>query len=108
MPKGGSSSTFPNYRHSRNLNFCSKMKEGIMIRKSRSLMTTLVLLSLLPLLFLQPVAAQDKVTLVFLTFESPALTAKFWDDAIKAALTKLPDSANIDVQRIVSPNIDRT
>ena len=106
--KGGWSSTFPNYRLSRNLNFSSKLKEGIMIRKSRSLLTTLVLLSLLPLLFLQPAAAQDKVTLVFLTFESPALTAQFWDDAIKAALAKMPDSANLDVQRIVSPNIDRT
>ena len=79
-----------------------------MIRKSRSLLATLVLLFLIPLLIVQPAAAQDKVTLVFLTFESPALTAQFWDNAIKAAVAKMPDGANINVQRIVSPNIDRT
>jgi raffinose/stachyose/melibiose transport system substrate-binding protein len=79
-----------------------------MIRKSRSLLTTLALLFLIIPLTLRSATAQDKVTLVFLTFESPSLTAQFWDNAINAALSKMPDGANITVQRIVSPNIDRT
>ena len=77
-----------------------------MARKYRSFSLLLVLLSFL--LLAQPIAAAEPVKLVFLTFESPALTASLWDNGIKAALASLPKDSNITVQRIVSPGIDRT
>jgi ABC-type glycerol-3-phosphate transport system substrate-binding protein len=42
--------------------------------------------------------------LTFLTFETPALDAKFWDKSIDAALTDLP---GVTVDKIVSPDADR-
>src|SRR5258706_3862909 len=87
--------------------FIKYLKEGSMFHKKRSLWVTVVLLTMVAM-FVQSIRAADPVNLVFLTFESPALTATFWDNAIKAALAKMPDGANINVQRIVSPNIDRT
>jgi multiple sugar transport system substrate-binding protein/raffinose/stachyose/melibiose transport system substrate-binding protein len=42
--------------------------------------------------------------LSFLTFETPALTAKFWDDSIAEALKTVPD---VKINKIVSPNTDR-
>lgn len=77
-----------------------------MARKRLALLMLLIL-SVSVLSFALPVAAQDEpVELVFLTFESPVLTAEFWDNAVAAALETLPD--NITVRRIVSPGIDRT
>ncbi|GIG00881.1 ABC transporter substrate-binding protein [Catellatospora citrea] len=43
-------------------------------------------------------------SLTFLTFETPALTAKFWDDSITDALKSVPDTK---INKIVSPNTDR-
>src|ERR1700737_1264379 len=78
-----------------------------MINKTRTVLMTFVVLSI-SLLLIRPVSAADPVKLVFLTFESPALTATYWDNAIKASLAALPKDSNITVQRIVSPNIDRS
>src|SRR5258708_32248235 len=78
-----------------------------MIKKTRSVLMTFVLLSM-SLLLLQPISAAEPVKLVFLTFETPALTASYWDKAINAALATLPKDSNITIQRIVSPGIDRS
>src|SRR5258708_191479 len=78
-----------------------------MIKKTRSVLMTVVLLSL-SLMLLQPISAAEPVKLVFLTFETPALTATYWDNAINASLASLPKDSNITVQRIVSPGIDRS
>jgi len=43
-------------------------------------------------------------TLTFMTFETPALDATFWDNSIEAALTDLP---GVEVEKIVSPDADR-
>ena len=51
-------------------------------------------------------ATGEPVELVFLTFETPVLTAEFWDTNIAEAQKSLP--ANVTVKRIVSPGIDRT
>jgi multiple sugar transport system substrate-binding protein/raffinose/stachyose/melibiose transport system substrate-binding protein len=42
--------------------------------------------------------------LTFMTFETPALTAKFWDDSIADALKTVP---GVTINKIVSPNTDR-
>jgi ABC-type glycerol-3-phosphate transport system substrate-binding protein len=77
-----------------------------MARKSRFLLMFVILA--LVLLYAQSSKAQESAKLVFLTFESPALTAKLWDDGITAALKTVPADSNVTVQRIVSPGIDRT
>jgi ABC-type glycerol-3-phosphate transport system substrate-binding protein len=51
-------------------------------------------------------ANQAGVQLVFLTFETPVLTADFWDSNIATAQKALPP--NVTIKRIVSPGIDRT
>ncbi|MFD5030797.1 ABC transporter substrate-binding protein [Streptomyces sp. NPDC058405] len=43
--------------------------------------------------------------LTFMTFETPALTAKFWDTSISEAQKAVPD---VKVKKIVSPDADRT
>lgn len=43
-------------------------------------------------------------TLTFLTFETPALTAKFWDDSIADATKRLD---GVTVKKIVAPTSDR-
>jgi multiple sugar transport system substrate-binding protein/raffinose/stachyose/melibiose transport system substrate-binding protein len=43
-------------------------------------------------------------TLTYLTFETPSLTASFWDTSIKNAAAKVP---GLTVKKIVSPNTDR-
>ncbi|MFE7123377.1 ABC transporter substrate-binding protein [Streptomyces sp. NPDC057617] len=43
--------------------------------------------------------------LTFMTFETPALTAKFWDTSIAEARKEVPDT---DIKKIVSPDADRT
>ncbi|GIH10364.1 ABC transporter substrate-binding protein [Rhizocola hellebori] len=42
--------------------------------------------------------------LSFLTFETPALTAKFWDDSITDALKTVP---NVKIKKITAPTTDR-
>ena len=49
-------------------------------------------------------SAGEGTTLTFLTFETPALTAKFWDDSIADALKTVP---GVKINKIVSPNTDR-
>ncbi|MFC9328633.1 ABC transporter substrate-binding protein [Kitasatospora sp. NPDC057015] len=44
------------------------------------------------------------VTLTFLTFETPNLTAKYWDDAIARASAKVP---GVTIQKLVAPSADR-
>ncbi|WP_377267328.1 hypothetical protein [Peterkaempfera sp. SMS 1(5)a] len=43
--------------------------------------------------------------ITFLTFETPNLTPKYWDDAIKRVTAQYPD---ITVKKLVSPSADRT
>jgi len=78
-----------------------------MARKYRSFSLVILLLSTM-LLLVRPATAADPVTLVFLTFETPALTSTYWENAIKASLASLPKDSNITIQRIVSPGIDRS
>ncbi|WP_223281213.1 ABC transporter substrate-binding protein [Streptomyces antnestii] len=47
----------------------------------------------------------DKVTLTFLTFETPNLDAKYWDAAIARASAKVP---GVKIKKLVSPSADRT
>ncbi|MFJ2587406.1 extracellular solute-binding protein [Streptomyces sp. NBC_00376] len=47
----------------------------------------------------------DKVTLTFLTFETPNLDAKYWDAAIDRASAKVP---GVTIKKLVSPSADRT
>ncbi|WP_426517526.1 ABC transporter substrate-binding protein [Diaminobutyricibacter sp. McL0618] len=47
----------------------------------------------------------NKVSLSFLTFETPSLTAKFWDTSIADAAKQVP---GVTVKKIVSPDADRT
>ncbi|MFE7390024.1 ABC transporter substrate-binding protein [Streptomyces sp. NPDC057582] len=47
----------------------------------------------------------DKVTLTFLTFETPNLDAKYWDAAIARASAKVP---GVTIKKLVSPSADRT
>src|SRR5260221_607388 len=78
-----------------------------MARKYRSFSLVILLLSTMVLL-VRPATAADPVTLVFLTFETPALTSTYWENAIKASLASLPKDSGITVQRIVSPGVDRS
>jgi ABC-type glycerol-3-phosphate transport system substrate-binding protein len=48
---------------------------------------------------------EEPVTLTVMVFESPALTAEFWDKAIEDTLAQLPDY--ISVEKITSPSLDR-
>ncbi|MFI1092597.1 ABC transporter substrate-binding protein [Streptomyces sp. NPDC020917] len=50
-------------------------------------------------------AAKGDVTLTFLTFETPNLTAKYWDDAIARASAKVP---GVTIRKLVAPSVDRT
>ncbi|MFV5996563.1 ABC transporter substrate-binding protein [Streptomyces sp. NPDC056231] len=43
-------------------------------------------------------------TLTFLTFETPNLTAKYWDDAIARASAKVP---GVKIKKLVAPSVDR-
>ncbi|WP_406003130.1 ABC transporter substrate-binding protein [Streptomyces sp. NBC_00829] len=47
---------------------------------------------------------EGDVTLTFLTFETPNLTAKYWDDAIARASAKVP---GVTIKKIVAPSADR-
>ncbi|WP_331765939.1 extracellular solute-binding protein [Embleya sp. NBC_00896] len=47
---------------------------------------------------------KGKVTLTFLTFETPNLTAKYWDDAIARVSAKVP---GVTIKKLVSPTVDR-
>ncbi|WP_329436573.1 extracellular solute-binding protein [Streptomyces sp. NBC_01280] len=47
----------------------------------------------------------DKVTLTFLTFETPNLDAKYWDAAIARASAEVP---GVTIKKLVSPSADRT
>ena len=47
----------------------------------------------------------EPVTLTVMVFESPALTAEYWDNAIATALELVPDY--ISVEKITSPSLDR-
>ena len=51
-----------------------------------------------------PSQESGKANLTFMTFETPALTAKFWDQSIKNAQKDVP---NVTVKKIVSPDADR-
>jgi multiple sugar transport system substrate-binding protein/raffinose/stachyose/melibiose transport system substrate-binding protein len=51
-----------------------------------------------------PTPKAGSSTLTFLTFETPALTAKFWDTSIKNATKDMP---GVTVKKIVSPDADR-
>ncbi|MFE7356329.1 ABC transporter substrate-binding protein [Streptomyces sp. NPDC057543] len=48
--------------------------------------------------------SQGKVTLTFLTFETPNLTAKYWDDAIARASAEVP---GVTIKKLVAPSADR-
>jgi ABC-type glycerol-3-phosphate transport system substrate-binding protein len=77
------------------------------VKRKRSILFVLLVVALLSFSMLPSgVQGQESINIVFLTFESPVLTASFWDTGIDAALETLPD--NITVERIVSPGIDRT
>jgi multiple sugar transport system substrate-binding protein/raffinose/stachyose/melibiose transport system substrate-binding protein len=51
-----------------------------------------------------PVPTVAQVTLSYMVFESPALTAKFWDDSIAAAQATVP---GLTIKKIVTPSNDR-
>jgi multiple sugar transport system substrate-binding protein/raffinose/stachyose/melibiose transport system substrate-binding protein len=51
-----------------------------------------------------PGAASGSVTLTYLTFETPDLTASFWKNSIDNAEAKVP---GLTIKDIVSPNTDR-
>ncbi len=54
----------------------------------------------------EEMAAEDEgVTITLMVFESPALTAEYWDSTIESTLALLPD--NFSVEKITSPNLDR-
>ena len=76
----------------------------------RTIRTLLLVLSLLLVVLssLLVATAQEEpepVTLKVMVFESPALTAEFWDQAIADTLEQLPDY--ISVEKITSPSLDR-
>jgi len=48
---------------------------------------------------------QEQVELTLMVFESPALTAEYWDATIESTLELVPDY--ITVEKITSPNLDR-
>ncbi|WP_331769894.1 extracellular solute-binding protein (plasmid) [Embleya sp. NBC_00888] len=47
---------------------------------------------------------KGNVTLTFLTFETPNLTARYWDDAIARASAKVP---GVTIKKLVAPSADR-
>jgi multiple sugar transport system substrate-binding protein/raffinose/stachyose/melibiose transport system substrate-binding protein len=49
-------------------------------------------------------AANGNVTLTYLTFETPSLTASFWNTSITAAEKRVP---GVTIKDVVSPNTDR-
>src|SRR5688500_11148044 len=49
-------------------------------------------------------AGKGKAEISYLTFETPALTAAFWDKAIASAADELP---GLTVKRLTSPTADR-
>jgi multiple sugar transport system substrate-binding protein/raffinose/stachyose/melibiose transport system substrate-binding protein len=49
-------------------------------------------------------AKADDVALTFLTFETPALDATFWDGSIERAVEHVP---GVTVKKIITPNADR-
>ena len=49
-------------------------------------------------------AKADDVALTFMTFETPALDATFWDGSIERAVAQVPD---ISVKKIITPTADR-
>ena len=49
--------------------------------------------------------APEPVVITMMVFESPALTAEYWDNAIAQALELVPDY--ISVEKITSPSLDR-
>jgi ABC-type glycerol-3-phosphate transport system substrate-binding protein len=49
-------------------------------------------------------AAKGDVTLTFLTFETPNLTAAFWDEAIARTSALVP---GVKIEKLVSPTVDR-
>ena len=49
-------------------------------------------------------ATDGDVTLKLLTFETPALTAEFWNDSIDAALESVP---GVEIEQLLSPDADR-
>ena len=50
-------------------------------------------------------SGEEEVVLDVMVFESPALTAEFWDKAIADTLAQMPDT--ISVNKITSPSLDR-
>ncbi|MFC1960606.1 ABC transporter substrate-binding protein [Chloroflexota bacterium] len=72
----------------------------------RKTILTLLLVSLIlaPLL-VATAQDQEPVELQVMVFESPALTAEFWDQAIADTLEQLPDY--ISVEKITSPSLER-
>ena len=49
-------------------------------------------------------AKADDVALTFMTFETPALDATFWDGSIERAVAQVP---GVDVKKIITPTADR-
>lgn len=49
-------------------------------------------------------AKADDVALTFMTFETPALDATFWDGSIKRAVDQVP---GVTMKKIITPNADR-
>ncbi|NEA56548.1 extracellular solute-binding protein [Streptomyces sp. SID13666] len=47
---------------------------------------------------------KGSITLTFLTFETPNLNAKYWDDAIARASAKVP---GVTIKKLVAPSADR-
>jgi ABC-type glycerol-3-phosphate transport system substrate-binding protein len=47
----------------------------------------------------------EQVTLTVMVFESPALTAEFWDQALADTLEQMPDY--VTVEKITSPSLER-
>jgi len=74
-----------------------------LLRSAAAVLATATALGLVACSTSEPTPS-GTTSLSFLTFETPALTAKFWDDSIAAAQTSVP---NVKINKIVAPNIDR-
>ncbi len=48
--------------------------------------------------------AEDNVKMTFLTFETPNLTAAYWDDIIAKASAAVP---GVTIEKLVAPTVDR-
>lgn len=70
-----------------------------MNRTLRSLAAALVATVLV-----MPAHAQDNVKLTFLTFETPNLTAAYWDDIIARTSAEVP---GVTIEKLVAPTVDR-